>query len=587
MADGRFNLSSANSRVSVWCVWTQSNINIEANSSLLNVAVYLRRENNGYTTYGYMDTTVKVDDVSKSENHLYFSNSGTADTLIFAKSYPINHAADGSKSVTIEVLYDATSDNCNGSGTAKVTLDTIPRKSSATLSKTSFNVGEAVTVDISRKSNSFTHSIYMKYADGKYYNPIASNVGTSWTWNTGALLYNQFKNGKTEYSADLIIRTYNGSTEIGDTYVSFTASIPENTAPVINEVKAEVINDNTTVKEWGIAVQGYSKIKVTVDASAPFESGLSYTISGGGFTGTSAVYTTGFLPAGNITFNCVVTDGSGRMASAVIEPIYVYDYVKPGISGIRVYRCDEDGTAARNGSCAFIAASGNYSSCNGNNNLTVGACYKEADAEAFTALDGEITPAGNILSDFFKQKSYQVKLIAVDTLGNTAESTVFLIPSEQVALNFIHGENIDGAAFFDYADEPGVLKINGTLKLPKKGAEREYEPVADFIVEQGTSDIWTYRKWNSGIAECWGREDYSVTLAASQGTAGISLTLTFPFEFKSAPVVTVTLLNQDKWNHWVGNVIPTVKGISRIDVHGTSAQPATGTFSIYVIGKWK
>lgn len=25
----------------------------------------------------------------------------------------------------------------------------------------------------------------------------------------------------------------------------------------------------------------------------------------------------------------------------------------------------------------------------------------------------------------------------------------------------------------------------------------------DWIVEQGTSGIWTYRKWNSGIAECW------------------------------------------------------------------------------------
>ena len=28
-------------------------------------------------------------------------------------------------------------------------------------------------------------------------------------------------------------------------------------------------------------------------------------------------------------------------------------------------------------------------------------------------------------------------------------------------------------------------------------------PVADYVVAQGTSGIWTYRKWNSGIAECW------------------------------------------------------------------------------------
>ena len=29
--------------------------------------------------------------------------------------------------------------------------------------------------------------------------------------------------------------------------------------------------------------------------------------------------------------------------------------------------------------------------------------------------------------------------------------------------------------------------------------------VADYIIEQGTSGIWTYRKWASGIAECWGQ----------------------------------------------------------------------------------
>lgn len=25
----------------------------------------------------------------------------------------------------------------------------------------------------------------------------------------------------------------------------------------------------------------------------------------------------------------------------------------------------------------------------------------------------------------------------------------------------------------------------------------------DYIIEEGTSGIWTYRKWASGIAECW------------------------------------------------------------------------------------
>lgn len=34
----------------------------------------------------------------------------------------------------------------------------------------------------------------------------------------------------------------------------------------------------------------------------------------------------------------------------------------------------------------------------------------------------------------------------------------------------------------------------------------------DYVVEQGTSGIWTYRKWYSGIAECWG--EYYVSSAS-------------------------------------------------------------------------
>ena len=40
--------------------------------------------------------------------------------------------------------------------------------------------------------------------------------------------------------------------------------------------------------------------------------------------------------------------------------------------------------------------------------------------------------------------------------------------------------------------------------------------LADYVVEQGTSGIWTYRKWNSGVAECWANKncgDIAVTSA--------------------------------------------------------------------------
>lgn len=47
----------------------------------------------------------------------------------------------------------------------------------------------------------------------------------------------------------------------------------------------------------------------------------------------------------------------------------------------------------------------------------------------------------------------------------------------------------------DYSDQN--VKINRPLYINSS-------PVVDHIVEQGTKGIWTYRKWESGIAECWG-----------------------------------------------------------------------------------
>ena len=43
-------------------------------------------------------------------------------------------------------------------------------------------------------------------------------------------------------------------------------------------------------------------------------------------------------------------------------------------------------------------------------------------------------------------------------------------------------------------------------------------PVADYVVEQGTSGIWTYRKWNSGLSECFGGLNVAPTSPSGEGS---------------------------------------------------------------------
>ena len=56
-------------------------------------------------------------------------------------------------------------------------------------------------------------------------------------------------------------------------------------------------------------------------------------------------------------------------------------------------------------------------------------------------------------------------------------------------------------------------------------------PVADYVIEQGTSGVWFYRKWNSGLAECWTHPAITVRgvhWADVLGGHGYSIILNFP-----------------------------------------------------------
>ena len=66
-------------------------------------------------------------------------------------------------------------------------------------------------------------------------------------------------------------------------------------------------------------------------------------------------------------------------------------------------------------------------------------------------------------------------------------------------------------------------------------------PVADYVVAQGTSGIWTYRKWNSGITECWTTSTLNTTgtfWANVMGGHGFYVNYNFPSGlFSSKPVI--------------------------------------------------
>lgn len=107
---------------------------------------------------------------------------------------------------------------------------------------------------------------------------------------------------------------------------------------------------------------------------------------------------------------------------------------------------------------------------------------------------------------------------------------------------------------------------------------------ADYVVEEGTSGIWTYRKWNSGIAECWGFSNVANNAYASNGAKNV--VVSYPFEYATAPNVLASGYINGNIQTEIGF---TQSGLTQAQTYlinrATTAITATGGVYWYVIGK--
>lgn len=453
MAGGSFNLSSSKERVTVWANWWEQDINVESNTSVVGVAVYLRRENNGYTTYGTVNTYVNVDGQSQSEVGLYFSNNGTSDTLIFAKTYTVSHNDDGSKSVTINISFDG--NIITGSGTATVQLDTIARASQITISQSTFNVGDDVTVYTNQKSDSFTHYLYLRRADGLYYAPVATGIVGSYNINNDIIndiIYSQSANSAT-YNAAFLLRTYNGNTEIGDTVVEFTAVIT-NSNPTVEEVMYTQTNEATialTGNDTDI-VNGQSAIQVEFSGATAYNYAAisKYVVSCGGAVYESETSTITVDRVTNDSVSCWVVDSRGfKSGNKSIGFSNYYDYFTPVITSQSIQRLYTDWTKAAISFKLTLPQILIDKSA-----VSVKCGIAESGSSQFEYIDlenpesTEADYSAELEKSFEIEKNYIVKLVVTDSYGEYTYGNLLLqtaepelsIRKDRVGINCIPAE---------------------------------------------------------------------------------------------------------------------------------------------------
>ena len=373
----------------------------------------------------------------------------------------IAHDADGTKSVTIEPNFNLWRENVGHypkiTGTQVITLTTIPRASTASVPN--FTMGTKGTIAITRASSAFTHKLSVTVGGTKY--QIASGVTTSYAWTPSLSTWGSRVTDTASAKCTMLVATYNGSTLVGSNEYAFTLSVPSTVVPTISTFTTELVNENSVVNGWGIAVKGYTKIKWSITAAGASGSTISkYAFAAGSVTGSASTGTSAALnTAGEITPTATVTDSRGRTATETAAAITVEDYKTPSIRIAKAERCDEDGTINPSGACVKLTFTGEIASVAGKNTASYQYRSKMANGSygSWTAFE-----SGAVITGFATTMSYVIEMRVVDALGKSISTEQTITTREE----WLHGkEGGKGAAFGKAAEEDNLLDVAWDLRV--------------------------------------------------------------------------------------------------------------------------
>lgn len=521
---GSFSGSIAGGKYKLRVDWSATQ-NVAKNTSKITCVMYLVQANSwslGISTRADNKTTINGTALTWSSPAI--SNSGGKTTkLATVTSGEIKHNADGSKSVTISAAFNI---RATISGTyyssiaasATVTLDTIAPATQPTLSASSVNMGDSVTISLPRVNSSLTHSLAFLW-EGTGLQFIADNVGASYKWTVPDLASSI--PSKTSGRITLEVTTYSGSRAVGTKRAYLTAKVP---ASVVPTVSAPTLAEATTglSAQFGAYVQSKSRLAVTVNASGAKGSTIvAYQTTILGQTYTAKSFTSPVLSqAGSISLVTKVKDSRGRWSAARTTTVSVLAYKTPQVPTFRAYRVDNSGAAAEEGMFLALAYKYEISAVNNKNSVSVTIEYKRHDAASWATLLAPTAYSANTTykptaPTFSVDYQYDFRLTVEDFFGSRIYETT--LPSAKVILDLLADGT--GIALGKTADQAGV-----DFGWSFVGA-----------VKNIGGQTGQYRT-HDGLLIQWG----VVSITPSAANTATTSVVTFPRAFTNNPIVLLT-----------------------------------------------
>lgn len=530
MASGTINGTTSNQNIDVKIVWSSTaNTAVATNNSTVTAALYYRRNDTGYKTYGTGLFRMFIGGAG-SEVTKYIE-IGTDWVKVLETTQTVSHNTDGTKSVTISASGGISGTSLSSTSCSKtVDLDTIPMATMMT--------------SLSCSSGYFTGSFTYKYKPltSKFYNRCIISVratagGTKTTVKTINLGQ---KSGDQTASITLtdseLSTLYTALPNTDNGYISFTMSTYsdsgysskvgndsgksiklyiQETAATKPTVTASLSPVSTLRSPFdALYIKGYSKVKATPSASGKYGAtiaSIAVEVDGVNVSG----YTSGYISrSGSITVKTTAKDSRG-FTNYITQTINALDYTDPrvvtanGERDIICARCDKDGNLTDSGTYLKIKARRRYSTCIDNgvqhNKCEIRYRYKKTAASSFsswvtllaaTNLTTEEVNSSPLLEGTLSvEDSYEVHVDAVDTFGNHAYAK-FDIPTEKVFMER------DGArrsvAIGKYVEQDNAVEIAEDMDLYYKGdhVENKFFSLRGNEEIPSGADLNSYKKPN-------------------------------------------------------------------------------------------
>lgn len=227
--------------------------------------------------------------------------------------------------------------NSGGVNNSWTALTTIARASQPTVTPSTFNIGDTITINTNRKSTAFTHTLTFYF--GSYSYQIGTGITDTVTFDTSTIadeMYQQIPNASVG-EGNVTAITYNGTTQIGTKntlfYANVTNSNPTYTAEYqdINSRTTAITDDNQQLirnnSNLQISISNASaKNYATLSSLTAVINGTTYT---GSLRGTGGSIDVGVLNlSSNTTAQVILTDSRGISTTKNLNLI-ILDWVLP------------------------------------------------------------------------------------------------------------------------------------------------------------------------------------------------------------------------------------------------------------------